>query len=343
MEKFYFEVPSIKRKEEAINYIEEYYKNNSKINGTGGLQRYLDNYEGWLEKLENDYNTIPNEERVPARTYFLIRENDNRIIGMINIRTALNERLSKFGGHIGYGIRPTERGKGYNKINLYLGLKICNQYGIDNVFMDADINNPASWKTMEALGGKRIKTYHNEEENCDIVDYNIDVKNALKTYKNVYEPYIATSITMRPYSDTDYKFVYEIKKNAYKKYVEECWGSWIEEDQIKYFNNFINKVKDNAFIIMDRENIIGFYNGELLENGNYEIGNICIIPEYQGKGIGTNILKDKIEENKDRDIEIQYFKENPVESLYTKLGFVPNGETEFHYQMIKPKENILKK
>ena len=44
---------------------------------------------------------------------------------MINIRLALNESLKKYGGNIGYCIRPVERGKGYNKINLYLGLKIC--------------------------------------------------------------------------------------------------------------------------------------------------------------------------------------------------------------------------
>ena len=191
MEKFYFEIPSIERKEEAIEYINENLKYNSDINGSGGLNRYLDNYESWLLKLEDDYTIEPNEERVPARTYFLIRENDNRVIGMINIRTVLNEKLSKFGGHIGYGIRPTERGKGYNKINLYLGLKVCDEYGIDKVFLDADLDNPASWKTMEALGGKRIREYFHEGEGCVVVDYNIDVKESLEKNKDIYEPYIS--------------------------------------------------------------------------------------------------------------------------------------------------------
>lgn len=68
-------------------------------------------------------------------------------------------------------------------------------------------------------------------------------------------------ITLAPYTDGDYEFVYEVKKNAYKKYVEECWGVWIENDQRKYFENFINSVKSNAFIIMDGDNKIGFYNG----------------------------------------------------------------------------------
>jgi predicted acetyltransferase len=191
MEKLYYEVPSIERKNEAIDYINEHYEYKSDINGSGGLHRYLDNYEGWLDKLEKDYIMTPSEERVPARTYFLVRESDNRIVGMINIRTALNERLSKVGGHIGYSIRPTERGKGYNKINLYLGLKVCDEYGIEKVFMDAHLNNPASWKTMEALGGVRVNEYYHEGDKKTIVDYNIDVNSALEKYKDIYEPCIS--------------------------------------------------------------------------------------------------------------------------------------------------------
>ena len=112
MEKFYFEIPGISRKEDAIDYIREFLEYGSEINGAGGLHRFLDDYEGWLKKLDLDYIQVPNEERVPARTYFLVRESDSRIVGMINIRLALNERLSHYGGHIGYSIRPTERGKG---------------------------------------------------------------------------------------------------------------------------------------------------------------------------------------------------------------------------------------
>ena len=112
--------------------------------------------------------------------------------------------------------------------------------------------------------------------------------------------------------------------------------------KIKEHTLKITTVKDNAYIIVDGNKKIGFYNGEILDNGNYEIGNICIIPAYQCKGIGTKILKEKLEENKDRDIEIQYFKQNPVRSLYERLGFVKSGETQFHFQMIRHKQNIKK-
>lgn len=184
MERLYFEIPTIKRKDDAVDYINEFYKYNSKINGAGGLYRYLDDYNGWLEKLEADYIRVPDEKKVPARTYFLVRESDKRIVGMINVRLTLNEDLSRYGGHIGYSIRPTERGKGYNKINLYLGLKVLDMFGVKTAFLDADLDNPASWKTMEALGGVRVREYFDDEDaHCTVVDYNIDVKKALDTHK----------------------------------------------------------------------------------------------------------------------------------------------------------------
>lgn len=131
METLYFEVPRIERKEEAIAYIREFYEFGSAINGTGSLNRFLDDYEGWLDKLRADENRAVSEKGVPSRTFFLVRSSDRRIVGTINIRLALNERLKKYGGHIGYSIRPVERGKGYNRINLYLGLKVCQKYEID--------------------------------------------------------------------------------------------------------------------------------------------------------------------------------------------------------------------
>ena len=183
MERFCFEVPGLERRDDAVAYIREFQEYGSEINGVGGLHRWLDDYEGWLEKLNADYTREPSEEKVPARTYFLVREGDQRIVGMINIRLALNEKLRRYGGHIGFSIRPTERGKGYNKINLYLALKVCAAYGIDRVLLDADLDNPASWRTMEALGGKRIRCYFDDQyAHCVVVDYEIDVRRALESH-----------------------------------------------------------------------------------------------------------------------------------------------------------------
>jgi len=188
MEKLKYEIPSIVRKQDALEFINEFYKYNSNINGTGSLDSYFDNYEEWLIKLEKDYNTEFSEERVPARTYFLVRENDNKIIGMINIRLTLNERLKKSGGHIGYCIRPTERRKGYNKINLYLGLKECQKYGIKEAMLTCDKTNLGSAKTMQSLGANLIEEFY--EDNVLEQKYIISVDESIEKYKEEYEKFI---------------------------------------------------------------------------------------------------------------------------------------------------------
>lgn len=192
MELLYYEEPSLSRKDDAIEFINEFYEYKSSINGTGGLNRYLDDYEGWLEKLEEDYKEEQKDNRVPARTYFLVRKSDNKIVGMSNIRLRLNDVLEKSGGHIGYSIRPTERRKGYNKINLYLALQVLEKYGIKEALLDADLDNPASWKTMEALGGIRVAEYIDEYDGSESVKYAIDVSESLKEYQDIYESHIHT-------------------------------------------------------------------------------------------------------------------------------------------------------
>ncbi len=191
VKKLKFEIPSIEYKEQAIDYINEFYQYNSEVNGVGELHRFLDNYEVWLQMLEEARIRIPNEETVPTKTFFLVRESDNRIVGMINIRLALNEKLKKFGGHIGYGIRPTERQKGYNKINLYLALLECQKHNIKEVLMDCDKDNIGSAKTIHALGGKLVKEYYdNETAHCIIQNYIIDVDGSLEKNALIYKPYI---------------------------------------------------------------------------------------------------------------------------------------------------------
>lgn len=185
MEKLIYEEPTLRRKEEALEFINEFKQYNSQIHGVGGLDRYLDNYEEWLIKLEQDKKQIPSEERVPARTFFLVRESDNKIVGMVNIRLVLNEILKKNGGHIGYSIRPSERRKGYNKINLFLALLECQKYGIKEVLLDCDKINLGSSKSMQALGGVLISEYY--EDGLLEQKYKIDVDKSIEKYRNLYE------------------------------------------------------------------------------------------------------------------------------------------------------------
>lgn len=188
--------PSMEYKEDAIRYIQEHYECGSQIHGVGGLDKCLNDYEGWLRKVEEERNMEPSDTWVPAETYFLVRESDNKIVGMISIRLTLNKSLEEFGGHIGYGIRPSERQKGYNKVNLYLALKRCNELGIEKVYLDCDIDNPGSYRTMEALGGVREKKYTSSRHEGEIYRYGILVRESINKYRSIYEPKIVGGVLM---------------------------------------------------------------------------------------------------------------------------------------------------
>ena len=190
MEKFYLELPSIERKEEALDYLKEHIDYKSDINGTEGINRIKDGftYEDWLDEVTK----APDEEwaksvgRVPATTYFTIRESDNKIIGMVNFRHSLNERLRKIGGHIGYGIRPTERRKGYAKIQLYLALLEAKKLGLDKVMVDCIETNIGSEKTILALGGEFEEKVFDETRQKYLKNYWINIDEALEKYKDIY-------------------------------------------------------------------------------------------------------------------------------------------------------------
>lgn len=195
--------PSIEYKEDAIRYIQEHYECGSQIHGVGGLDKCLDDYEGWIKRVEEERNMEPSETWVPAETYFLVRESDNKIVGMISIRLTLNKALEEFGGHIGYGIRPSERQKGYNKVNLYLALRRCNELGIEKVYLDCDIDNPGSYKTMEALGGVREKKYTSSRHEGEIYRYGIMVNESVNKYRSMYEPKVVDGMEMEELKSLD--------------------------------------------------------------------------------------------------------------------------------------------
>lgn len=151
-----FLLPGPEQEADARDYIQEFWEHGSEINGTGGLDRYLENatYGEWLLKLRADVDiaNIP-EGRVPAWTYFYVREADGKIVGMVNIRSALNDFLREEGGHIGYSVRPTERRKGYATAMLRDTLGFCGAIGLRDVLITCDKGNLASARVIRSCGG----------------------------------------------------------------------------------------------------------------------------------------------------------------------------------------------
>lgn len=182
--------PTIEYKKKAKDFFNEFDKYDSNLCGSSTLGLYLRyySYEKWLEKLEEEKHFKISETGVPNETYFLVDEMDD-IIGIMNIRLALNKNLLEVGGNISYSIRPTKRGNGYNKVNLYLGLLRLQKENIKLAMLNCVKNNIASSSTMKALGGKLYRTHYIERFG-EIEDYIFDVDSVIEEYKNKYEPLI---------------------------------------------------------------------------------------------------------------------------------------------------------
>jgi len=93
-------------------------------------------------------------EWVPTSTFWLVRGRE-RILGCSRLRHRLNRFLAEEGGHIGYDVRPSERGKGYGSLLLALTLGEARNIGFDKVLITADEVNVGSWRVIEKNGGHR--------------------------------------------------------------------------------------------------------------------------------------------------------------------------------------------
>jgi predicted acetyltransferase len=107
-------------------------------------------FDHYLEHLEVK---TASEGLVPDSVFFLLDEDRNRLLGAVNIRHYLNEALLREGGHIGDGIRPGERRKGYASEMIRLALIECRKLGIDRVLMTCDKDNVGSVKSIIKNGG----------------------------------------------------------------------------------------------------------------------------------------------------------------------------------------------
>ena len=154
MDKIILVKPDLSYADEIIKYKEESLEESPIINGSAGLDRFS-SIEIWFEELKKRSceDTVP-KGLVPSSTYLAVREKDNYIVGMIDIRHYLNEYLTQVGGNIGYGVRKTERNKGYAKQMLKLALEKCKELKIKKVLITCDEDNIASEKVILSVNAK---------------------------------------------------------------------------------------------------------------------------------------------------------------------------------------------
>lgn len=116
--------------------------------------------EKLLERYEKRSRGIGLPEGwVPSSTFWLVDESE--YIGSGYIRHTLTEALKKYGGHIGYGIRPSKWGRGYGTLQLRLLLTEAAGLGIRSALVTCAAENAASARVIEKNGGVLIDCIHN--------------------------------------------------------------------------------------------------------------------------------------------------------------------------------------
>ena len=111
-------------------------------------------YEDWLESNQNQEMGINLPEGwVPAIQLVAFSEK-GQAVGFLNLRLCLSNFLLEAGGHIGYSIRPSERGKGYAKESLRQGLQTAKEKNIKRALVTCSTENPASRAVILANGGR---------------------------------------------------------------------------------------------------------------------------------------------------------------------------------------------
>lgn len=144
----------------ADEYIEEWYSIVKEIEDANekmtpyALKGNTYDFDEYLKNaVKNSKGIDLPEARVPNDIFLLVHNGNKRILGAIDIRYALTDYLYNYGGNIGYGIRPTERRKGYATEMLRMALDVSREKGMNRVLITCDKDNTGSARTIIKNGG----------------------------------------------------------------------------------------------------------------------------------------------------------------------------------------------
>ncbi len=154
-----------KEYEQQLGEMIDEWKTDQELNHTDRSPRAIfkndyHDFDNYLKHLELKEAT---KDWVPDSVLFLLDEDRNHLLGAVNIRHYLNDGLLKEGGHIGDGIRPSERRKGYATELVRLALIECRKLGVHRVLMTCDKDNIGSVKSIVRNGGVLENEFVNAE------------------------------------------------------------------------------------------------------------------------------------------------------------------------------------
>lgn len=138
------------------------------------------------------------------------------------------------------------------------------------------------------------------------------------------------NIHFRAATRADEEFIYQVGERTMRVYVEPLFGSWNEAFQRRHIDLSFDLV-EWKIILLDGVPI-GRFSYEDRANLIF-LANIQILPEYQGRGIGQQIIQDLQVKAGRRPVTLRVLRGNPAKRLYERLGFVVTQEDDLRYYM----------
>lgn len=302
-------VPALEHKKKALEFKEEFFAHGEKDMNGSELLDHTDSYEEWLQSVTNNKSIDTVDENwAVTDTFFAIRVEDNKIIGIIDLRHSLNDFL-KDCGHIGYSVRPTERNKGYATKMLKEVVQIAKKENIMTLQLSCMKSNLPSYKTIINNGGIYERDFEYQGESASVFRINTMISTPIL---------ITHRLMLRPLTVKDANQVFNgwANKEKVAKYMRwnlhrsiEETKEWLREEEAN-----INSLEmfNWGFVIKETNELIGsgglIYKEELQA---YEIG-YNFNDKFWGKGYATEAGKAIVE------YAIHTLYKNSIFAVYAK-------------------------
>lgn len=319
-------------KDLICDMLDEWYATGEKIVPYAIRRLDYHDYENYCKNIDTDNN----HGHVATNTWFALDEERNVIVGAVNLRHYLNEQLLLDGGHIGDGIRPSERRKGYATEMIRLALEKCRQLGIFRVLMVCDKDNTGSARSIQRNGG----VLENEPEVEGVVQQRYwitlpETEEEAGDSENKPE-------YLRRMSIDEVPECLEVIRKSFRTVADEFGFTEENAPRFTAFATDENRLyyhlcveRRPMFVYLVGRKIVGYYSLAISEDESAELNNLSVLPEYRHKGIGAKLLTDAMSQAKSLGktmLKMGIVEENKrLRKWYESFGFIHTGTQKFDF------------